>query len=157
MSGCAANHGVKSRASSRQTSRSGTSSSDATSAIVLVSPLAKIGPKGYVNSRLELPVRLNTLAEASAPRQSSDGRPHYQVFEATEVLDLFTGLERALASAGSDARSDRPARLVPSGSRATGERRCSNQQPKLAVHGHDESLDGRPASRLPLANKAHQR
>jgi Fic family protein len=56
---------------------------------------------------------VNTLAEAGVLRQRNVGRQRYRVFEATEVLDLFTGLERALASPTGDTRSSRPVRLVP--------------------------------------------
>ncbi len=56
---------------------------------------------------------VNTLAEAGVLRQRNVGRQRYRVFEATEVLDLFTGLERALASPTGNTQSDRPVRLVP--------------------------------------------
>jgi hypothetical protein len=56
---------------------------------------------------------VNALAKAGVLRQRNVGRQRYRVFEATEVLDLFTGLERALASPTGDTRSDRPVRLVP--------------------------------------------
>ncbi len=56
---------------------------------------------------------VNALAEAGVLRQRNVGRQRYRVFEATEVLDLFTGLERALASPTGNTRSDRPDRLVP--------------------------------------------
>ena len=56
---------------------------------------------------------VNQLAEAGILRQRNAGRQRYRVFEATGVLDLFTGLERALASPTGDTRSDRPRRTVP--------------------------------------------
>jgi Fic family protein len=56
---------------------------------------------------------VNALAGAGVLRQRNVGRQRYRVFEATEVLDLFTGLERALASPTGDTRSGRPVRLVP--------------------------------------------
>jgi hypothetical protein len=56
---------------------------------------------------------VNALAEAGVLRQRNVGRQRYRVFEATKVLDLFTGLERALASPTGDTRNDRPVRLVP--------------------------------------------
>ena len=56
---------------------------------------------------------VNALAKAGVLRQRNVGRRRYRVFEATEVLDLFTGLERALASPSGDTRSNRPVRLVP--------------------------------------------
>lgn len=56
---------------------------------------------------------VNQLAEAGILRQRNAGRQRYRVFEATGVLDLFTGLERALASPTGDTRSARPRRTVP--------------------------------------------
>lgn len=56
---------------------------------------------------------VNALAEAGVLRQRNVGRQRYRVFEATEVLDLCTGLERALASPTGNTRSDRPVRRVP--------------------------------------------
>ena len=56
---------------------------------------------------------VNALAEAGVLRQRNVGRQRYRVFEATEVLDVFTGLERALASPTGNTRSGRPVRLVP--------------------------------------------
>lgn len=56
---------------------------------------------------------VNTLAEAGVLRQRNVGRQRYRVFEATEVVDLFTDLERALPSPTGNTRSDRPVRLVP--------------------------------------------
>jgi hypothetical protein len=45
--------------------------------------------------------------------QRNVGRRRYRVFEATEGLDLFTGLERALAGPTGDTQSDRPIRREP--------------------------------------------
>ena len=56
---------------------------------------------------------VNALATAGVLRQRNVGRQRYRVFEATEVLDLFTGLERALASPTGDTRSARPVRATP--------------------------------------------
>ena len=56
---------------------------------------------------------VNLLAEAGVLRQRNVGRQRYRVFEATAVLDLFTGLERALASPTGDTRSARPSRPTP--------------------------------------------
>ena len=56
---------------------------------------------------------VNALAEAGVLTQRNVGRQRYRVFEATDVLDLFTGLERALASPTGDTRHDRPIRRVP--------------------------------------------
>ncbi len=44
---------------------------------------------------------VNRLADAGILRQRNVGRQRYRVFEATGVLDLFTGLERALANPAS--------------------------------------------------------
>lgn len=57
---------------------------------------------------------VNALAEAGILRQRNVGRQRYRVFEATDVLDLFTGLERMLASATGDTVSAAPSRNVPS-------------------------------------------
>ncbi len=56
---------------------------------------------------------VNVLAQAGVLCQRNVGRQRYRVFEAAEVLDLFTGLERALASPTGDTRGARPARTVP--------------------------------------------
>ena len=51
--------------------------------------------------------------EAGVLAQRNIGRERYRVFEAPDVLDLFTGLERQLASASGDTRHDGPNRPVP--------------------------------------------
>ncbi len=56
---------------------------------------------------------VNALAEAGVLRQRNVSRQRYRVFEATAVLDLFTGLERALSSPTGDTSNGRPVRLVP--------------------------------------------
>ena len=56
---------------------------------------------------------VNTLAKAGVLRQRNAGKQRYRIFEATDVLDLFTGLERTLASPTGNTRSDRPVRRVP--------------------------------------------
>lgn len=56
---------------------------------------------------------VNALAEAGVLRQRNIGRQRYRIFEATDVLDLFTGLERMLASPTGNTQTDRPIRLVP--------------------------------------------
>jgi Fic family protein len=56
---------------------------------------------------------VNTLAKAGVLTQRNIGRQRYRVFEATDVLDLFTALERALASPTGDTLVDRPLRRVP--------------------------------------------
>lgn len=56
---------------------------------------------------------VNVLAKAGLLRQRNVGKQRYRVFEATDVLDLFTGLERALATPTGSTRNDRPVREVP--------------------------------------------
>ncbi len=41
---------------------------------------------------------VNRLETAGILRQRNIGRQRYRVFEASDVIDLFTGLERALAN-----------------------------------------------------------
>lgn len=56
---------------------------------------------------------VNALTEADILRQRNVGRQRYRVFEATDVLELFTDLERALASPTGDTREARPVRPTP--------------------------------------------
>lgn len=56
---------------------------------------------------------VNALARAGILRQRNVGRQRYRVFEATDVLDLFTDLERALASPTGDTRQARSVRPAP--------------------------------------------
>lgn len=56
---------------------------------------------------------VNVLVKAGVVRQRNVGRQRYRVFEATDVLDLFTGLERILASPTGNTRTGQPVRLVP--------------------------------------------
>lgn len=56
---------------------------------------------------------VNTLADAGVLTQRNVGRQRYRVFEAGAVLDLFTGLERSLASPTGDTSRDAPVRRVP--------------------------------------------
>lgn len=53
-------------------------------------------------SRARTTDAVNTLAAAGILRQRNVGRQRYRVFEATDVLDLFSGLERALESPKGD-------------------------------------------------------
>lgn len=53
------------------------------------------------------------LAEAGILVQRNVGRQRYRVFEAPEVLELFTSLERALASPTADTTTAPPVRPVP--------------------------------------------
>lgn len=56
---------------------------------------------------------VNRLEAAGILRQRNVGRQRYRVFEATDVVDLFTGLERALASPTGDTAIAAPTRRVP--------------------------------------------
>jgi Fic family protein len=57
------------------------------------------------------------LVEAGILRQTTVGRRN-RAFEATELIDAFTDLERRLSSATGDTRSSAPARAVPRRRRA---------------------------------------
>lgn len=56
---------------------------------------------------------VNALAASGILRQRNVGRQRYRVFEATDVLDLFTDLERALASPTGDTLDAKPVRPSP--------------------------------------------
>jgi Fic family protein len=56
---------------------------------------------------------INRLESAGVLRQRNVGKQRYRVFEAVDVVDLFTGLERALASATGDTAAAPPIRRVP--------------------------------------------
>jgi Fic family protein len=56
---------------------------------------------------------VNALADAGILRQRNVGRQRYRVFEASDVLDLFTGLERSLASPTGNPATAPPARRAP--------------------------------------------
>ena len=56
---------------------------------------------------------VNRLEAAGVLRQRNVGRQRYRVFEAAAVVDLFTGLERALASPAGDTIAAAPTRRVP--------------------------------------------
>lgn len=56
---------------------------------------------------------VNALTEAGILKQRNVGRQRYRIFEATQVLDLFTGLERALATPTGNTRTAQPNRAVP--------------------------------------------
>jgi hypothetical protein len=56
---------------------------------------------------------VNRLEAAGVLRQRNVGRQRYRVFEAVDVVDLFTGLERALASPTGDTATAAPTRRVP--------------------------------------------
>lgn len=56
---------------------------------------------------------VNRLEAASVLRQRNIGKQRYRVFEAADVVDLFTGLERVLASPDGDTATAPPNRRVP--------------------------------------------
>jgi Fic family protein len=56
---------------------------------------------------------INRLAEAGILTQRNIGRQRYRIFEAPTVLELFTSLERALASPTGDTAAAPPVRPVP--------------------------------------------
>lgn len=56
---------------------------------------------------------VRALVEAGVLKQRNIGRKRDRVYEASRVLDLFTGLERALASPTGDTLVDQPNRAVP--------------------------------------------
>ncbi len=60
---------------------------------------------------------INRLVDGGVLRQRNVGQERYRVFEAIDVVELFTGLERALASPTGDTRTDQPNRPVPSRAR----------------------------------------
>ena len=65
---------------------------------------------------------VNRLEAAGVLRQRNVGRRRYRVFEAAGVVDLFTGLERALASPTGDTGTGPPSRRVPRRTKPTGRR-----------------------------------
>lgn len=56
---------------------------------------------------------INRLVEAGILNQRNVGKQRYRIFEAPAVLDLFTLLERALASPTGDTAEEPPIRWVP--------------------------------------------
>ena len=56
---------------------------------------------------------IDRLVDAGILEQRNVGRERYRVFEAKDVLERFTGLERTLASPAGDTRMDPPNRPVP--------------------------------------------
>lgn len=55
---------------------------------------------------------INRLEAAGVLRQRNVGRQRYRVFEAADVIGLFTGLERALASPTGNTATAAPTRRV---------------------------------------------
>jgi hypothetical protein len=56
---------------------------------------------------------VNRLEAAGVLRQRNIGKQRYRVFEAADVVELFTGLERALASPTGNTATAPPTRRVP--------------------------------------------
>lgn len=56
---------------------------------------------------------IDRLVEARILTQRNVGRQRYRIFEAPAVLDLFTSLERSLASPSGDSATEPPVRPVP--------------------------------------------
>lgn len=56
---------------------------------------------------------INRLTDAGILTQRNVGKQRYRIFEAPNVLDLFTSLERSLASPTGDTATDEPVRPVP--------------------------------------------
>ena len=60
---------------------------------------------------------VNRLEAAGVVRQRNVGKQRYRVFEAADVVDLFSGLERALASPMGNTGTAPPTRRVPGGAK----------------------------------------
>ncbi|MGK2886919.1 MAG: Fic family protein [Rhodococcus sp. (in: high G+C Gram-positive bacteria)] len=65
---------------------------------------------------------INRLEAAGVLRQRNLGRQRYRVFEAADVVDLVTGLERALASPTGDTATAAPNRRAPRQAKPIGDR-----------------------------------
>lgn len=80
-------------------------------------PLITVETAASLLERSEVAVgaAINRLAEAAVLKQRNIGKQRYRVFEAPEVFELFSSLERALATPGGDASVDRKVRPVPRG------------------------------------------
>lgn len=61
---------------------------------------------------------VNRLVNSGVLRQKNVGRERYRVFEAPDVFNLFTRLERSLASPTGDTGTHPPTRIVPAHPRA---------------------------------------
>jgi Fic family protein len=79
------------------------------------SPLITAGSAARLTGRSEVAAgaAVNRLAEAGILQQRNLGKQRYRVFEAPEVFELFTSLERALASPTGDTATGPPVRPVP--------------------------------------------
>lgn len=79
------------------------------------SPLLTVTSAAAMINRSEVAASaaINRLVETGVLLQRNVGRQRYRVFEAPDILDLFTALERALASPTGDTATSAPARPVP--------------------------------------------
>jgi hypothetical protein len=74
---------------------------------------------------------INRLAEAGILTQRNVGRQRYRVFEASDVLELFTAMERALASPSGDTAKEPPVRRYPDGKARGRSRHDRKSQPVI--------------------------
>ena len=71
------------------------------------------GTRLIARSEMRTGEAINRLEAAGVLRQRNIGRRRWRVFEATHVVDLFTGLERGLAGPTGDTAAAPPTRRVP--------------------------------------------
>jgi Fic family protein len=78
-------------------------------------PLLTVGSAARLIDRSDVAAgsAVNRLTEAGILVQRNIGKQRYRIFEAPEVLELFTSLERALASPSGDTAIEPPVRPVP--------------------------------------------
>jgi Fic family protein len=78
-------------------------------------PLLTVDSAARLTGRSDVAVgsAVNRLADVGILTQRNVGKQRYRIFEAPEVLELFTSLERALASPTGDTATAPPVRPVP--------------------------------------------
>jgi len=78
-------------------------------------PLVTVQSAAHLIDRSEVATgaAINRLTDAGILAQRNIGKQRYRIFEAPAVLELFTALERALASPTGDTLTDPPTRPVP--------------------------------------------
>lgn len=78
-------------------------------------PLITVESSAELISRSEVAAgaAINRLLDAGILRQRNIGKQRYRIFEAPEVLDLFTSLERALSSPTGDTSTEALVRPLP--------------------------------------------
>ena len=78
-------------------------------------PLMTVESAARLISRSEVAAgaAINRVVEAGILTQRNVGKQRYRIFEAPAILELFTSLERALASPTGDTATDGPVRPVP--------------------------------------------